>query len=96
MNEPKPHLKLTASEHAVAKMLKERHGLKWPHAAIIAKDVVALRVVDGSLEMALDPTIPPIVRRPKMRGLESGKSKEEMRAEALAEFQRPLDECGTI
>jgi hypothetical protein len=51
----KPHLALTSEQHAVAKMLKERHGLKWPFAAIIARDVTELKVVDGSLTLPFDP-----------------------------------------
>lgn len=83
MNEPKPHLKLTTEQHAVARMLKERHGLSWPHAAIIARDVIALQVVDGSLSLPLDPGDPPLRRRKKA----PVRYAEHERQEALEEFR---------
>lgn len=57
------NLELTAEQRAVARMLKERHGLPWPFAAIIARDVIALRVVDGSLSLPIDPASGVLSRR---------------------------------
>jgi hypothetical protein len=65
-------------------MLKERHGLPWPFAAIIAKDIIALRVVDGSLSLPLDPQRPMMRRRAGFRHYDA-----EERDLALEEFRKP-------
>jgi hypothetical protein len=84
MNEPKPWLKLSPDEHAIARMLKERHGLKWPFAAIIARDVVALRVVDGSLSLPLDPNGQKLRKRP----INAGRYNKQEAEAALEDFRR--------
>lgn len=84
MKEPK--LPLTPEQHAIAKMLKERHGMPWPFAAIIAKDVTALTVVDGSLSLPLNHDGPRLRKRRTQRNFgraldNEGQVLEEMRRE---------------